>query len=284
MLSISGKTPMTAASSHIQIRLPAGTYYALAASADLPGGYTINYAVTPGPIPACPAAKPIPVSSGNGLNGALSWTGSCAGSSGALSDNYTFTTTVSGMVAAVMVSRDVDSLLFLTDSKGIPLRTDNNSYSQGNAIIVDCLTVGTYKLQATSDGFQNRGNYQIDVLFTAAGSDPKTCAAKSAAVGKTVTGTLSYTGCQYLDDTFPDIYEVTVADASNPIDIAATSTAFDTYLILLNSKSNVLDIYDNSGGGTNAHPIQNVAVGSYFVRVKPASDPSSSGRYSLTIQ
>jgi hypothetical protein len=272
-------------SSHIQIRLPAGTYYALAASADLPGGYTINYAVTPGPIPVCPTAKPIPVSNGssNGFNGALSWTGSCAGPNGTLSDNYTFTTTATGVVAAVMVSGDVDSLLFLTDSKGAALRTDNNSYSQGNAIIVGYLAAGTYKLQATSDGFQNRGNYQIDVLFTAAGSDPKTCAPKSAAVGKTVAGALSYTSCQYLDDTFADIYGVTVTDASSPIDIAATSTAFDTYLILLDSKGNVLGIDDNSGGGTNAHLIQNVAVGSYFAVVKPASDPSSSGGYSLTI-
>jgi hypothetical protein len=272
-------------SSHIQIRLPAGTYYALAASADLPGGYTINYAVTPGPIPACPAPKSIPVANGssNGFNGTLSFTGSCSSPNGALSNNYTFTTTASGAIAAVMVSGDVDSLLFLADSKGNPLRFDNNSYSQGNAIIVDYLPAGTYKLQATSDGFQNQGNYQIDLLFTAAGSDPKTCAAKNAAVGKSITGLLSYTSCQYLDDTFADIYSVTITDASNPLDIAATSTAFDTYLILLDNKGNVLGIDDNSGGGTNAHLIQNVAVGSYFVVVKPASDPSSSGSYALSI-
>jgi Bacterial pre-peptidase C-terminal domain len=214
----------------------------------------------------------------------LSWTGSCAGANGTLSDSYAFTTTASGMVAAVMVSGDVDSLLFLTDSKGNPLRSDNNSYSQGNAIIVNYLAAGTYKLQATSDGFQNRGNYQVDVLFTAASSDPKTCAAKSATLGKSVTGTLSFTSCQYLDDTFADIYQVTVTDSSNPIDIALTSSAFDTYLILLDSKGNVMGIDDNSGGGTNAHLIQNVAVGTYFVVVKPASDPSSSGTYVMSVR
>jgi hypothetical protein len=120
----------------------------------------------------------------------LSWTGSCAGANGTLSDNYTFTTTASGTVAAVMVSGDVDSLLFLTDSKGNPLRSDNNSYGQGNAIIVNYLAAGTYKLQATSDGFQNRGNYQVEVLFTVASSDPKTCAAKNITLGKSGTGTL----------------------------------------------------------------------------------------------
>jgi hypothetical protein len=273
-------------SSHIQIRLPAGTYYAIAASADLPGGYIINYAVTAGAIPSCPIAKTIPVKSGasNGFNGMLSWTGSCAGANGSLSDNYTFTTTSSGTVASVMVSGDVDSLLFLIDSKGNNLRSDNDSYSQGNAVIVDYLPAGAYKLQATSIGFQHTGSYQVDVLFTSAAAAPKMCTPVSATIGKAVAGTLSYTGCQYLDDTFADIYQVTVTDASKPIDIAAVSSAFDAYLLLLDGKGNLVGADDNSGGGTNAHLVQNVAPGTYFIVVKPASDPSSSGSYSFTVK
>jgi hypothetical protein len=273
-------------SSHIQIRLPAGTYYALAASADLPGGYVINYAVVPGAIPACPAAKGIPIgtNASNGFNGTLKWMTGCPGPNGSMSDNYTFTTTASGTVAAVMVSSDFDSLLFLTDSKATPLRSDNNSYSQGNAIIVNYLAAGTYKLQAMGAGFQNSGNYQIDVLLTASTSAVKGCGPKSAAVGKSYAANLTYTSCQYLDDTFADLYKVTVSDASKPIDISAISSNFDTYLILLDGKGNVVGVDDNSGGGTNAHLIENVQPGTYFAVVKPASDPSSTGSYSLTIR
>jgi hypothetical protein len=280
-----GEDTSESGSSHIQIRLPAGTYYAVAASADLPGGYTINYQVAPGAIPPCAAAKTIPVANGssNGFNGTLSWTGSCSQPNGTLSNFYTFTTPASGTIAAVMISGDVDSLLFLTDSKGNPLRTDSNSYGQGNAIIVDYLPAGTYKLQAAAGGFQNTGDYQVDLLFTGAATAPKTCAPKAAALGSSVNGILSYTSCQYLDGTFSDIYQVTIADATNPVDIAASSSAFDTYLILLDAKGNLVGVDDNSGGGTNSHLVQNVPVGTYFIVVKPAGDPSSSGSYQLTV-
>jgi hypothetical protein len=271
---------------HIQANLAAGTYYAVAASADLPGGYTINYAVKPGPIPACPAAKSIPVANGgsNGYNGTLGGPASCYGVAGALLDNYTFTIPSSGTVAALMLSSDVDSVLVLTDSKGNPLRTDNNSYSQGNAIIVDYLAAGTYRLQTMAGGFQNTGNYQVDLLFTAATTSPRWCAPKSATKGTPVKATLSYTSCQYPDDTFADFYRISVTDATNPIDISAVSTNFDTYLILLDAKGNVVATDDNSGGATDAHLIQNITPGTYFVIVKPAGDPSSSGSYTLTIQ
>jgi hypothetical protein len=272
--------------SHIQIRLPAGTYYAVAASADLPGGYTINYSLVPGVIPSCATAKAIPITNGasNGFNGTLSFAASCSGNNGLLSDFYSFTTTSGGTVAAVMISSDLDSLLFLTDSKGNELRRDNDSYSQSNAIIVDYLPAGTYKLQAASGGFQSTGSYQVDVLLTSSATTPKTCAPTTVATGVPVKELLSYTSCHYLDGTFADIFQVTVADASNPIDIAASSMAFDTYLILLDPKGNVVAIDDNSGGGANAHLLANVAPGAYFVVVKPASDPSSSGAYELTIQ
>ena len=271
--------------SHIQIRLAAGTYYVLAGSADLPGSYSLSYAVVPGTIPPCPAAKTIPIGTNpsNGFNGTLNWTTGCPGSNGSLSDNYTFTTNTSGTVAAVMLSSDVDSLLFLTDSKGNALRSDNDSYSEGNAIIVDYLAAGSYKLQAMGAGFESSGSYQVDVLFTAAASSPKSCFPKTATAGKTAAGTLSYTSCQYTDDTFADIYKIMVTNSKSPIDISAISPTFDNYLILLDTKGNVLGTDDNSGGGTNAHLVQNVQPGTYFVIVKPASDPSSTGNYTLTI-
>jgi hypothetical protein len=271
--------------SHIAIELPAGTYYALAASADLPGGYTINYAVTPLTIPAC-SSQTIPMASGsnNTVNGSLSWKTSCPATNGSLSNHYTVTVPASSTVAAIMVSADVNSVLFLVDSKGNPLRTDSGSYGAGNAIIIDYLAAGTYTLETLGAGFQNTGSYQLSALFTAATSSPKTCAAKSAAVGKQFTGSLSYTSCQYPDDTFADIYQVSVTDATHPIDIAAVSAAFDDYLVLLDSKGNVVGTDDNSGGGTDAHLLQNVSPGTYFVVVKPASDPSGSGSYTLTVK
>jgi hypothetical protein len=269
-------------SAHIQIPLPAGTYYALAASADLPGGYTINYMLTPAPIPNCPAPKALALNTA--FAGTLGGKASCTTGTGALEDRYGFTTTSAGVVAAAMTSNDIDSLLRLQDSKGALLRSDNNSYSQGNAIIVQFLPAGTYTLLAQADGFQNTGSYQVGVLFTKAASQPQTCAPKASTLGTPGTATLGYTGCQYYDGTFSDLYSVKVTDASGPLDIAASSTAFDTYLVLLDSKGNVLSTDDNSGGGTDAHILENVTPGTYFVVVKPASDPASAGSYTLIVQ
>jgi hypothetical protein len=269
-------------SAHVQVSLPGGTYYVVAASVDLPGSYTFHYAVTNAAIPPCPPAKSMAINSG--VAGRLGSPASCTAKSGALVDNYTFTTTAPGAVAFSMTSPEVDSRLSLSDAKGNALRSDSDGYNQGNAIIVQFLQAGVYKVTAGAEGFLNTGSYRVDLKFAGLSTAPQTCAAKALALNTPLKGTSSFTSCQYFDHTFADLYQVKVANGSTPLDISLVSTQFDAYLILLDGKGNMIAADDNSGGGTNARILQNVTPGTYYVVAKPASDPSTTGSYSLTVK
>ena len=81
-------------------------------------------------------------------------------------------------------------------------------------------------------------------------------------------GTLYITSCQYIDDTFADIYRVQVAAPGN-LNIEMDSDDIDAYLILLDATGNVVDQNDDSAGGTNALLTTLVDAGTYYVVAKP---------------
>jgi len=268
------------ASAYIRADLPAGTYSLVAASTDLPGTYSLNAQFTPKVIPACTTVHDLAVNTG--FVGTLGQ-GACNGPAGEPVDYYRFTIAADGIAALVMTSGDLDSYLKLTDASGKVLREDNNSYSQSDALIVQYLKAGTYKLEARSRSNPKAGRYRVDLLWTA-GTKPSFCAAAPVRIGVPVSTSLTYTGCQYYDNTFANIYQLTVTDSSKPVDISADSTGFDAFLVLTDAKGNVLSSDDNSGGGTDAHLNITLDLGTYCVVVKPAGDPSESGAYRLLIQ
>ena len=96
-----------------------------------------------------------------------------------------------------------------------------------------------------------------------------------------MTGVITYTGCQYIDNTFADLYQMNLtADAT--IDLRLNSSEFDAYLVLLDSKGAVIDEDDDSGGNTNARITRSLAAGTYYMVVKPFGDYTSHGAYTLT--
>ena len=78
------------------------------------------------------------------------------------------------------------------------------------------------------------------------------------------------------------MYQLDITDPAQILAIGAQSTSFDTFLILMDGKGNVLASDDNSGGGSNALIVQPVDPGSYYVVVKPADDGTSAGNYVIT--
>ncbi len=99
--------------------------------------------------------------------------------------------------------------------------------------------------------------------------------------GTTVTGVITYTGCQYTDNTFADLYLLNLA-ADATIDLRLNSSDFDAYLVLLDSNGAVIDEDDDSGGNTNARVTHSLAAGTYFVVAKPFGDYTSHGGYTLS--
>lgn len=276
-----GQQTPDGSSSDSSLTLAAGTYYVAASSADLPGNYQLAYQFNPAAAPPCPAPQMLPLNTG--YVGDLG-PGSCIGADGQPVDYYQFTTKADGTVAAVMMSTIIPSLLTLTDAKDAELRTDAGSYSEGNSILVQYLKAGTYRLQARSDEYNLTGAYRINQLFTASASKPAGCAPASLVLSTPKNASLTYTSCQYYDGTFTDFYKIIVTNSTKPVSINASSSVFDTYLILMDSKSNVLATDDNSGGGTNAQITGSLTAGTYYIAVKPAADPSSTGAYSVTVK
>ncbi|MDQ6704951.1 MAG: pre-peptidase C-terminal domain-containing protein [Acidobacteriota bacterium] len=279
-----GEQTSGGASSRVLADLPAGVYTVVAASLDSSGGYSLGYQVTPKDLAPCQSAQPLPLNSGYiGLLGAGAPGGSnCTGPGGRPFDRYQFTTATDGTVAAVMTSKVVDSLLTLTGSTGAVLRFDDHSYAGDNALIVQYLPAGTYRLEARPAGTRTSGNYRVDLLFSVGGR-PGFCDARPLANGAPVNANLNFTSCQYLDHTFADFYQFSVTGATMGVQIDAASQNFNAYLILLDAKGNLIATDDDSGGGTNARLQQNLDPGTYFAVVKPSDDPATSGDYSITL-
>ncbi|HZT31977.1 MAG TPA: PPC domain-containing protein [Bryobacteraceae bacterium] len=267
------------AGSSIQADLPAGTYAIVAGTIGGQGGYNLGYQLTGHALAACgaPATLQPP-----GYIGLLGGAASCPGPNGQPVDWYQFTTDADATIAAVMTSQNLDSFLALQDSQGNLLRWDDNSYGQQDAMLVQFLPAGTYRISARAAENSGGGLYELD-LRVASGPRPAGCGPlRSVAPGDSVTAQLSYTSCQYPDDTFADLYQLTLA-ASTTLQIDMTSTDFDAYLQILDAKGNILFEDDNGGGTSNARISRTLDAGTYFVVAKPYADYASQGNYALTV-
>jgi hypothetical protein len=265
--------------SQIAADLPAGVYNVYAISASGRGAYQLKPTFSAHDLASCAPPQMLDINGGYvqrlGPN-------SCRGAAGQPVDYYSFTLSGAATVAAFMTSVEVDGYLSLQDQDGNQLRSDDNSYGDGDPLIVQYLPAGSYRLAARSAAPGEMGLYEVD-LRTTNGSRPPFCNPQTGlAPGGTVQGTLSYTSCQYIDATFADIYSFTLA-APSFIDMQLDSADFDAYLVILDGKGNVIAEDDNSGGGSNARISQNLDAGTYFIVVKPVSDYLSVGNYTLTV-
>ena len=170
--------------------------------------------------------------------------------------------------------------LFQQDST--PLRSDQNSYVDENAVIVQYLPAGEYLVRARSSDPTAEGPYNLDLLLVP-GGPPQLCAPMNLPVSGVTSGRTSITSCVWYDKTFADVYRITISDIIEVVNIAAQSDDFDSSLVLMDGKGNILASDDSSGGGLNAQIGQTLVPGSYYVIIKPADDPTSSGRYTLNV-
>ncbi len=241
------------------------------------GNYQLAAKFTAHDIPACTFAQPLDL---NGGYIQRLGSRSCTGANGQPVDYYTFTLSADSLVLAVMTSSEVDGYLTLYDAGGSQVRSDDNTYGSNDPLIVQYLPAGTYKLAARGASSTVGGLYEVD-LRTVAGPRPAFCTPLSTVTaGATVSGVITYTGCQYTDNTFADLYQMNLA-ADATIDLRLNSSDFDAYLVLLDSKGALVDEDDDSGGNTNARITRSLPAGTYFLVVKPFGDYTSHGAYTL---
>jgi len=263
---------------HISADLPAGGYTVLAAAISFAGKYRLTSKFTAHDVPACTYTQALDLNGGyiQRLN-----LGGCKAANGQPVDYYGFTLSADSLVLAVMTSSDVDGFLTLYDSSGSVVRTDDNSYGGIDPLIVQYLPAGTYKLAARGALAAAGGLYEVD-LRTVPGPRPPLCGSRGTLeLGGSVSGNITYTGCQYTDNTFADLYQMTLtADAI--VDLRLNAADFDAYLIVLDAKGNLVEDDDDDGGGTNARITRALPAGTYYVVAKPFGDYLAHGAYTLT--
>jgi hypothetical protein len=265
--------------SHLTATLPAGSYTVLVSSTAGAGTYQLTSLVNPASIAPCGPGQAL------SLNGGFLWTlgvGSCVGANGQPMDPYQFTLPSAGVLAAIMTSSEAAGMLTLTDSNGNVLRSDVNSYGNNDPFIAQYLPAGNYQLFARDVTNSVGGTYQI-TLLDAPGPRPSFCGTTGQlSVGGSASGTLGITSCQYIDNTFTDIYQVTLAN-STLVDLRMNSGDFDAYLTVLDAKGNLVAYDDDSGGGTNARINQSLPAGTYYVLAKQFGGYYPAGKYTLTL-
>jgi hypothetical protein len=263
--------------SHISADLTPGTYTVAAAARSGAGNYRTTTKFTAHDPADCSYVQPLELNGGFiQILGSLP----CRAANGQPVDYYSFTLSVDSLVLAVMTSSALDGYLTLYDSNGNALRFDDNSYGFSDPLIVQYLPAGTYKLAARDLSGGPGGLYEID-LRTTPGPRPAFCGSRGPiSLGSSVTGNITYTGCQYYDRTFADYYTLNLS-ADTAVELRANSSDFDAYLVLFDAKGNLIDQDDDSGGGTDALITQLLAAGTYYVVVKPFGDYTSHGTYTL---
>jgi len=265
---------------HIAADLPAGVYTLAASARSYAGSYRLAAKFTQHEIPPCTFTQAIDPNGGYiqrlGAPG-------CKGADGQAVDYYGFTLSTDSLVLGVVTSSEVDGVLALMDSNGNVLRTDDNSYGGMDPLIVQYLSAGSYKFAVRNASGNGGGLYEIDVR-SVDGPRPRLCGSRGPlALGATLTGNISYTACQYIDQTFADLYQMTLS-ADTIVDLKLTSSDFDAYLVVLDAKGNVVEEDDDGGGNTNARITIPLAAGTYYVVAKPFGDYLSHGAYTLALK
>ncbi len=265
--------------SQIAATLPAGPYTVVASAGMGAGSYQLTATFSPAAISPCLQGQPLALNSG--YLQALGM-GACVGANGQAVDLYQFTMPSPGVANTVMTSSQVSGFLTLTDSSGNVLRSDQDSYSPNDPFIVQYLPAGAYQLWARDAANAVGGQYLMSLLG-ALGPRPPFCGPIGPlALGDNASGNLTITSCQYIDNTFADMYQVTLA-AGATIDLRLNSSAFDAYLILLDAKGNLVAQDDDSGGGTNSRVIQQLDAGTYYVLAKQFANYYPYGAYTLSL-
>src|SRR5215213_7728439 len=143
---------------------------------------------------------------------------------------------------------------------------------------------GTYTIQATSFSAATSGTYTLGLTAQTADN----CAAVTPiSFGQTLGGSLSGTDCRLADNSSFDKYSFS-GTAGQQVSISMSSSAFDTFLILLKPDGSPLASDDDGGGGTNSRipassgTITLPTTGTYIVYANSFS-AGVTGAYSLTL-
>src|SRR5581483_10167341 len=243
------------------------------------GDFTLRSSFTPEPGTMCTGFAPI------GLNQSV--TGRIAPSGCQLPDSspyegYTLQSFGAGTLDLTMQSADFDSYLIVRTGDGHELDS-NDAGGAGSAatLSVPLDANQTYTIVASA-GDAGAGAYNLALAFTPA--DAETCRSlKSFTVTDSAGGNISPdTSCVYAtgdpdSKLFYNYYDLTISQPG-VANLRFSTTAFNTYMQLLDASGAVIQVDAYGGGQGNAIVDQQLSPGNYTVQVFSLDNP---GAYTL---
>jgi len=244
-------------------RIEAGTFLGQS------GAYTLSLQAS------TPTTTTITV--GQTVNGSLaSADGRSVACAGCFADLYQFTVTSSQTLGVALSSTAFDTVLRIIDANGNELATDDDGGGGSNSLIQRVFAAGTYKIETTSYNSGDSGAYTLALTAVNVQVRPIT-------VGATVSGNLTAasgrasgcTGC------YADVYQFSVT-SSQTLRILLTSSAFDSFLRVLDSNNQEVTTDDDNGGGSNSLISRTFAPGSYKIEATTYGT-GETGAYTLAL-
>ena len=257
------------------------TIWANSASTGASGAYTLN--VTGLTFNGGISCQSSPIGLGQTASGTLSQT-DCKLDDGSYAHPHSLKVTSSATVQIDLRSSAFDAFVLLTDAGGAPIANDDNSGGGTNARLVRTLAAGDYVVWANSKQANATGEYTLVITATAGGGSSTgggTCSSGSLALGQTVNGTLSPTGCRLNDGSYASPYSFSLS-AATTVRLDLRSSAFDANLILADAAGNVLARDDDGAGGTDARIVRSLPAGQYVAWVTTYA-AGASGAFQLTL-
>ncbi|MFB2878446.1 PA14 domain-containing protein [Floridanema aerugineum] len=201
-------------------------------------------------------------------------------------DDYRLTGVSAGQqVQLNMSSTAFDTYLQLVnESTGQVIQFDDDSGGGTNSRLSFTTQSGiNYLVRATSYSANSTGSYSLSATSQSTSTPVNSIA--SLSINQTQSGQLSNTDLANptRSGMFADDYRLTGVSAGQQVQLNMSSTAFDTYLQLVNeSTGQVIQFDDDSGGGTNSRLSFTTQSGiNYLVRATSYS-ANSTGSYSLS--
>ena len=208
-------------------------------------------------VTADPCAERSEIQVGQSSSGSLTGT-DCIVSDSYYTDFWTLTVGSEASVIIDLSSSTFDTFMFLYDSGGSILASDDDGGTGTNSRIAIALSAGTYVIEASSFSAFETGSYTLQVSET----DPCEIS-RDIVLGQTVTGALSSTDCTS-GGPYIDFWDFTIGSTSDIV-IDLTSEAFDTFLRLYDAGGAEIANDDDGGEGFNSQLAGTIQPGDYTI-------------------
>ena len=267
----------TGSNSRLELALPAGTFI-IEATSFFPGDggpYTLSVSGTEGPT-----ILPTPISLGQTVNGVLEASDDrTRAGDGSFADNYQLTLATAQTVTIELSSSAFDTFLILVDDAENQVGFDDDGGTGSNSRLELALPAGTFIIEATSFFPGDGGPYTLSVSGTGGPTIPPT----PISLGQTVNGVLEASDDRTRagDGSFADNYQLTLTSAQT-VTIEMSSSAFDTFLIVVDSAENLVDADDDGGGGSNSRLDLALPAGTFIIEATSFT-PGDGGPYTLSV-